>query len=254
MGPAGLRPDADAVIVLNYHELVETAPSNAWCLTHDAFEAHLALCEDRLVSPNIFLERCSDPESDAAEDAVLLTFDDGFLSDYTHVYGQCMETGLIPGFMSFIPVDSVGAPGRMTWEMIAELDRAGVAIGSHGMAHVDLTAVRDGELDRELALSKSTLEERLGRPVPHFAFPYGRFSRRVWDAALRAGYTHLFTIQLGNHRGFEPFLYSRLCVTNKMDANYMSRHLEDPDSARGFAWKASMKIGLYRQLMRVRYR
>ncbi len=242
------------MIVLNYHELVETAPSNAWCLTHDAFEAHLALCEDRLVSPHIFLERCSDPELDAAEDAVLLTFDDGFLSDYTHVYGQCMEAGLIPGFMSFIPVDSVGAPGRMTWEMIAELDRAGVAIGSHGMAHVDLTAVRDGELDRELALSKSTLEERLGRPVPHFAFPYGRFSRRVWDAALRAGYTHLFTIQLGNHRGFEPFLYSRLCVTNKMDANYMSRHLEDPDSARGFAWKASMKIGLYRQLMRVRYR
>lgn len=241
------------MIVLNYHELVESGPSNAWCLTHAAFDAHLALSRDRLVSPQSFLKSCSDPEKDAI-DGVLLTFDDGFLSDYTHVYAQRMEAGLIPGFMSFVPVDFVGAPGRMTWEMIAELDREGATIGSHGMAHLDLTAVSDRELERELGVSKSMLEDRLGRPVPLFAFPYGRFSRRVWDAALRAGYTHLFTIQLGYHHGFEPFLYSRLCVTNNMDTNYMRRHLQNPDAARGFAWKASTKLGLYRQMMRLRYR
>lgn len=240
------------MIALNYHELVETAPSNAWCLTYEAFDGHLALCSDRLVSPRTFLERCTNPESDAAN-AVLLTFDDGFLSDYTHVYGRYMAAGLIPGFMSFIPVDFVGTPGRMNWEMIAELDRRGAVIGSHGMAHVDLTATSDSELERELTVSKSMLEDRLGRSVPLFAFPYGRFSRRVWEAALRAGYTHLFTIQLGHHRGFEPFLYSRLCVTNNMNASYMSRHLEDPDAARGFAWKASTKIGIYRHMMRARY-
>jgi peptidoglycan/xylan/chitin deacetylase (PgdA/CDA1 family) len=142
----------------------------------------------------------------------------------------------------------------MTWEMIAELDKGGVAIGSHGLAHVDLTTVSDSELDRELAVSKAMLEDRLGKPIPLFAFPYGRFSRRVWDAALKAGYTHLFTIQLGSHQGFESFLYSRLCVTNAMDANYMRRHLQDPDAGRGLAWKASTKIGLYRQLMRLRHR
>jgi peptidoglycan/xylan/chitin deacetylase (PgdA/CDA1 family) len=241
------------MIVLNYHELVETTPPNQWCLTHGAFNAHLALCGDRLVSPQTFLQRCADPEAGAA-DAVLLTFDDGFLSDYTHVYAKCMEAGRIPGFMSFIPVDFVGAPGRMTWDMIEELDRGGVTIGSHGMAHVDLTGTSDSELHRELAVSKSVLEDRLGRPVPLFAFPYGRFSRRVWDAALTAGYTHLFTIQLGHHRGFESFLYSRLCLTNSMEADYMRRHLGDPDAGRGLAWKASTKLGLYRELMRMRYR
>jgi peptidoglycan/xylan/chitin deacetylase (PgdA/CDA1 family) len=241
------------MIVLNYHELVEAEPSNAWCLTREAFDAHLALCGDRLVPPQRFLQGCSDPEADAT-DAVLLTFDDGFLSDYTHAYAHCMGNGQIPGFMSFIPVDFVAAPGRMTWDMITELDRNGVTIGSHGMAHADLTTVSDRELDRELALSKSILEERLGRAVPLFAFPYGRFSRRVWEAALKAGYTHLFTIQLGNHRGFEDFLYSRLCVTNNMDSNYMREHLENPDAARGMAWRLSTKLGLYRKIMRVRYR
>lgn len=241
------------MIILNYHELVDGNPSNPWCLTNEAFESHLALCGDRLVSPQTFLKRCTDGKANAV-DAVLLTFDDGFLSDYTGVFGRFVENGRIPGFTSFIPVDFVGMPGRMTWAMIEELDKAGIAIGSHGMAHVDLTSVPDSELYRELALSKLILEDRLGRAVPLFAFPYGRFSKRAWNAALRAGYTHLFTIQLGHHRGFEPFLYSRLCLTNMMDADYLRQHLRDPDSGRGFAWRASTKLGLYRQMMRVRYR
>jgi peptidoglycan/xylan/chitin deacetylase (PgdA/CDA1 family) len=241
------------MIVLNYHELVEASPSNAWCLAHDAFDAHLALFADRLVSPQRFLEYCPDPQA-SQSGAVLLTFDDGFVSDYTHVYARYMTTGRIPGFMSFIPVDFVGAPGRMTWGMIEELRRGGVAIGSHGMAHVDLTTISDVELVRELNVSKAMLEDRLGQEIPLVAFPYGRFSRRVWEAALKAGYTHLFTIQLGHHRGFEPFLYSRLCLTNDMDADYMRRHLLDPDAMRGIAWRISTRMGLYRQLMHWRYR
>ncbi|SCB08393.1 Polysaccharide deacetylase [Bradyrhizobium shewense] len=241
------------MIVLNYHELVEASPPNAWCLTHESFDAHLSLYEDRLVSPRSFLERCTDPKANGIG-AVLLTFDDGFLSDYTLAYAHYLKSGRIPGFMSFIPVDFVAAPGRMTWDMIQELGRGGVAIGSHGMGHVDLTIVSDAELERELMVSKLMLEDRLGQEVTLFAFPYGRFSRRVWEAALRAGYTHLFTIQLGHHRGFEPFLYSRLCLTNNMDAEYMHRHLLDPTAVRGVAWRVSTRLGLYRQLMRWRYR
>lgn len=241
------------MIVLNYHELVKASPSNAWCLTHETFDAHLALSRNKLVSPYTFLEDCNHPKANR-RDAVLLTFDDGFLSDYTHVYARYVTTGAIPGFMSFIPVDFVGSPGRMSWEMIEELGRSGVAIGSHGMAHADLTKVSDVELDRELTVSKSILEDRLGRQVTLFAFPYGRFSRRVWEAALEVGYTHLFTIQLGHHRGFEPFLYSRLCLTNNMGAEYIRQHLFDPNSVRGYAWRISTRLGLYRQLMRLRYR
>lgn len=241
------------MIVLNYHQLVEDTPSNAWCLTHEEFDAHLALCGDMLISPQTFIDRCSHPGAYHSTE-ILLTFDDGFLSDYTHVYNRYVTTGRIPGFMSFIPVDFVGAAGRMNWAMIEEISRGGGVIGSHGMAHADLTTVSDVELDRELKMSKSMLEDRLGKEVPFFAFPYGRFSRRVWDAALGAGYTHLFTIQLGYHRGFESFLYSRLCLTNSMDAEYMRQHLRDPDTKRGLAWKVSKMLGFYKPLMHWRYR
>ncbi|MGY4594565.1 hypothetical protein ACVWXL_002311 [Bradyrhizobium sp. GM22.5] len=98
------------MIVLNYHELVEASPSNAWCLTHEIFDAHLALCGDMLVSPQAFLEHCRDSKAKQSG-AVLLTFDDGFLSDYTHVYARYVTTGRIPGFMSLIPVGFGGLAG-----------------------------------------------------------------------------------------------------------------------------------------------
>jgi peptidoglycan/xylan/chitin deacetylase (PgdA/CDA1 family) len=217
------------------------------------FDAHVALCEHVLISPGTFLQHCNDPQV-SRSNRVLLTFDDGFLSDYAHVFAHYVENGRVPGFMSFIPINFVGQPGRMNWRMIVELGRRGIAIGSHGMTHVDLTNVPDIVLNDELAVSKSILEDRLGQEVTLFAFPYGRFSRRTWEAALRVGYKHLFTIQLGHHRGFESFLYSRLCVTNEMNAEYMRRHLSDPDAIRGLAWKISTRLGLYRQLMHWRYR
>jgi peptidoglycan/xylan/chitin deacetylase (PgdA/CDA1 family) len=241
------------MIVLNYHELVEDFPSNAWSLTRQTFESHIELCAGRLLSPASFLKDCRDPKANRT-DAVLLSFDDGFLSDYTLAYGAYVQTGQIPGFVSFIPVDFVGTPGRMSWAMIQELGRNGIRIGSHGMAHVDLTAATEDELHRELTVSKAVLEDRLGQAVTLLAFPYGRFSRGVWEAALKVGYTHLFTIQLGYHGGFEPFLYSRLCLTNNMDREYMRRHLLDPEGMRGFAWRTSTRLRLYRPLMRWRYR
>lgn len=240
------------MIVLNYHELSGGQASNPWCLNWDLFDAHLAAYSDRLIAPETFLARCQDPAY-ATSPEVLLTFDDGFESDYSRVFAHHTSQSRIP-FVSFIPVEHVGEPGRMTWDMIDELSRHGITIGSHGLAHVDLTSVPRAEAERELRVSKSVLEDRLGRSVDLFAFPYGKFSMPVCDLALNAGYSHLFTIQLGHHNGFEPFLYSRLCMQNTMDVDTMRRHLENPCQNRGLAWRASSSLGIYPALMRWRFR
>lgn len=240
------------MIVLNYHEIVERDVCSRWCLTRSQFEAHVGLFAGNIISPEAFLARRHD-DRHAASGEVLLTFDDGFLSDYDYVYRHhTCELGR--RFMSFIPVEHVGKPGRMTWQMIDELSRSNIPIGSHGLAHVDLTVQSDEALKRELQVSKSTLEDRLGRPVTLFAFPYGKFSERVWQAALDAGYECLFTIQLGYHNGFEDFLVSRLCVTNVMGPAYMKGHMADPCQDRGYGYRISSRLGLYRALMRWRYK
>ncbi len=240
------------MIILNYHGLTNGPSGDPWHLTQTQFYDHVQLFEDRLISPATFLARCSDPAYARSGD-VLLTFDDGCRSDYTHAFPRhAGEAG--PGFITFIVTDLIGRPDRVDWRMLEEMAKNGVTIGSHGRSHADLTTLSSVDLDREVNWSKLILEDRLGHSVSHFAFPYGRFNRSVWNAALQAGYTHLFTTQLGYHNGFEPFLYSRLCIISVMDKDYLASHLANPCHSRGLAWRLSSSMGLYRFLMRRRYR
>jgi peptidoglycan/xylan/chitin deacetylase (PgdA/CDA1 family) len=55
------------------------------------------------------------------------------------------------------------------------------------------------DVDWELRESKRVLEERLGRPVPYLAWPIGAYNDALISAAVRAGYSALFTIEWGRN-------------------------------------------------------
>ena len=85
--------------------------------------------------------------------------------------------------------------GRSTGRL-AELERQGVRIESHGIGHRPLADLEVDEAAREIALSKLRLEERLGRPVRAFAYVKGSEAhyRPVHLSLLRqAGYDVAFT-------------------------------------------------------------
>jgi peptidoglycan/xylan/chitin deacetylase (PgdA/CDA1 family) len=63
-----------------------------------------------------------------------------------------------------------------------------MCIGSHTATHPDLTRCGEDRLARETAGSKRLIEERLGIPVRHFAYPWGRFDARVLSHVRQAGY------------------------------------------------------------------
>jgi peptidoglycan/xylan/chitin deacetylase (PgdA/CDA1 family) len=70
-----------------------------------------------------------------------------------------------------------------------------VAIGSHGVAHVHLTAVSPAQLGFELEESRRVLEEILREPVPLFSYPYGAHDGPVVERTRAAGYVRAFTIE-----------------------------------------------------------
>jgi len=240
------------MIILNYHELTGGTPNNLWALDHQLFHEHLAVYSADLIAPATFLEECGRAET-ARDRRVLLTFDDGFESDYSKGFAELIHESDV-AFISFVPVNAVGRSGHLTWRMIDEMSRHGIAIGSHSMSHPDLTKLPADEARQELVASKQIIEDHVGKEANLFAFPFGKYNLRVCDMALEAGYTHLFTIQLGFHNGFEPFLYSRLCVTNAMSAAYIAAYISNPKRFRGVGQRLSARLGLYRPLMRWRMR
>ena len=87
----------------------------------------------------------------------------------------------------------------MSWDQLGELADAGWEIGSHTRTHPHLTQSRRRELRAELESRKATVEERLGRPCPTLAYPYGDYDERVVAAAGAAGYAAAGTLPARLH-------------------------------------------------------
>jgi peptidoglycan/xylan/chitin deacetylase (PgdA/CDA1 family) len=81
----------------------------------------------------------------------------------------------------------------LTWEMLNEIGRAGMTIGSHTRTHVLLTNESRQRVRAEVAGSREEIEGRLGTGVQHFAYPSGLFNTAAVDAVAAAGYRFGYT-------------------------------------------------------------
>lgn len=93
----------------------------------------------------------------------------------------------------------------MTWDMLDALARdPSVEIGAHTLSHPRISALPKAGAMRELAESRRRLQEMLGVPADHFAFPYGRVAdcgERDFDLARQAGFKSAATTRKGIVRG-----------------------------------------------------
>jgi len=92
-----------------------------------------------------------------------------------------------------IPEDTFRPFHSMTWEMLQEICRAGMTVGSHTRTHVILTKESKDRVKEEAAGSRKEIERRLGTSVRHFAYPSGVFDASAVDAVGAAGYRFGYT-------------------------------------------------------------
>ena len=114
-----------------------------------------------------------------------ITFDDGYLDNYTVAAPILESCGLRATF--FVTTGFIGSPmvpwwdrkqgidsEWMTWEQVADLRARGHEVGAHTVSHPDLGVVEGDPARREIVESRRELEQRLGTAVEMFAYPYGR--------------------------------------------------------------------------------
>jgi len=138
-----------------------------------------------------------------SEHDIALTFDDGWLGFYENAWPILKDYGF--SATVFLITDYVGqtsgwdykkAP-HLSWNQIRELADNGIEFGSHGASHVDLRRLDDKRFAYELAGSKRTIEDKIGQPVKYLSYPFGRYNRRVIEAAKRAGYERAYALSEG---------------------------------------------------------
>ena len=146
--------------------------------------------------------------------AVLITFDDGYHDNLENA-ARVLRKYDYPAVL-FVPIGYLGDPlplpheehlatqgilnRTVDWDELADLEREGIRIESHGISHRPLAHLEVDEAAREITLSKLRLEERLGRPVRAFSYVKGseaHYKAVHLSLVRQAGYDVAFTAVSG---------------------------------------------------------
>jgi peptidoglycan/xylan/chitin deacetylase (PgdA/CDA1 family) len=137
--------------------------------------------------------------TDGRRSFALVTFDDG-LRDFLGVMDDLLRLE-IPACL-YITTEYLGQPGYLDAGDVRSISQS-FDIGSHATSHLKLSGLDPAQCARELDDSKRYLEDLIGKPVVHFAVPFGgpaSFGESVIRGAGAAGYETFRTTFRGWNR------------------------------------------------------
>ena len=174
--------------ILTYHSL--EASRSVISLRPEIFRRHMrSLVEQKIAV--VSLEDILSPRHDGeTQPAVALTFDDGFADFLYGAYPLLHENHfpatvfLVSGYCGKMndwrsQRSGLGERPLLGWSDIEELSRQGIEFGAHSVTHPDLTKLPLAAATEEILSSQEQIEDHLGRPVKHFAYPYGAESKAL---------------------------------------------------------------------------
>lgn len=218
----------EPIPILAYHS-VDTECSDAyrrWMVTPDVLDRHFSLLSE-LGYATVTVSELAEAFAQGGAvgpRTVAITFDDG-LRDFL--------TGALPilrryGFRAtlYVVAGLVGKTGHwlgnlgegqrpmLSWEELGEVLEHGIECGAHSNTHPPLDILSTRLAWGEISGSKQTLEDRLGRPVRTFAYPYGLVSQATRRLVREAGFTSACRVRHAMTSAREdPFGLSRIRVT-----------------------------------------
>jgi peptidoglycan/xylan/chitin deacetylase (PgdA/CDA1 family) len=209
--PVFSQPPANWLPVLMYHRVVDHVqsddPHHINILTAD-FDAQMAYLKARGYQ-SISLDKVPIAISDKStwSRPVAISFDDGYLDNYTHAFPILQKYGLVATIM--LVSDCLG--GSNVWdagkfesapllplEKVREMQHYGIEFGAHTATHPSLSDVGIARAKEELAKCKLKLEQMLGKEVTTLAYPYGRSTPQILRVATELGYVAAFGVERWN--------------------------------------------------------
>jgi peptidoglycan/xylan/chitin deacetylase (PgdA/CDA1 family) len=83
----------------------------------------------------------------------------------------------------------------VSWQEMAQMDKAGVRFGSHTHSHEILTSVSADTARLQVEGSDDAIEQKLGRPCEAFSYPNGSWSQETRNIVADAGFKLAVTVE-----------------------------------------------------------
>jgi peptidoglycan/xylan/chitin deacetylase (PgdA/CDA1 family) len=200
------------VIIFGYHRFVNKVRHPDTEITPEDFEKQMQELKDKGIAviglQDLLAWKRS--EKNIPPRCAVITFDDGWKSQYDVAWPILKKFGYT--HTMFIYTEGVrgghfGGGEAISWDQLGEMRDAGIDIEAHSATHQDLRKPYDKVakkrlnpqeyeewLQKEIAGSKQTLEQKLGIKVNCFAVPYGFYNEHIREIAKNAGYEAIFTV------------------------------------------------------------
>jgi peptidoglycan/xylan/chitin deacetylase (PgdA/CDA1 family)/UDP-N-acetylglucosamine:LPS N-acetylglucosamine transferase len=198
----------DFIPVLMYHKIPDAPPATKHQIfvTKENFAKHLAYFRQHKFSPITFRDYQDfasgrRPLAEFPRRPLILTFDDGYLDNYTNLLPLMQQVGyrgvlyLLGDFeVRYNQWDLATDPTEPRAELMDKAQKqafvaAGWEIGAHTMRHVRLPELPAAAAAAEIQQSKAALEQALHTEIISFAYPYGALSEPVKALVRQAGFT-----------------------------------------------------------------
>ena len=183
----------------------------------------------------------STPAPTIYERPVIITFDDGFADFYSaalpvlkqHGFTATLYvvTAFLDGTSKWLWREGEAQRPMLTWEQLAEISACGIECGAHSHRHPQLDLLTTAAAQEEIVGSKQILEERLGKAVHSFAYPFGYHNAAVRRQVRAAGYTSACAVAYRvSSMADDPFMLGRLVIDGRTSVETLAALLEGSHS------------------------
>jgi peptidoglycan/xylan/chitin deacetylase (PgdA/CDA1 family) len=203
--------------------------------TPPVFAAHMQFLHDReyrtitLDDAIRLLSAANDYHRNETDRFAVITFDDGFLDFYTEAFPILKRYGFTATV--FLPTSFIGDTNTtisgqsfLSWPQVRELAKEGISFGSHSVSHKYLANLPHELVERELRVSKETIEHKTGKAVRIFSYPYAfpendkEFISIMRCTMMASGYSGAVTTRIGTaSTGDDLFCLKRIPVNAEDD-------------------------------------
>ena len=223
--------------ILMYHD-VSLDRSEGLTISVATLEAQFAY----LASKNYTTYHCKELlelKTLAAKRNVIITFDDGFVTQLEYAVPLLKKYGLKATF--FIPLKYLGVNDMwhtatkdiMTAEMLHNLDPAVIELAHHSYAHKKYHKLSEAETAVDIAKSFEVIDKEKLLLTSVIAYPYGKYPRETPAKKVFEGQLKKQNIQLGMRIGNrvnrfpfkKPFEIERIDVKGEFSLSTFKRRL-----------------------------
>ena len=229
---------ADAATILNrkqvpvlcYHHIRDvqmvSKASMGYEVTVNQFKAQMKTLADsgyKTILPDQYYDYLT-KGTPLPEKPVMITYDDTDEEQFSIAKPEMDKYGFKGVY--FIMTISIGRPRYMTKEQIKQLSDEGHVISSHTWDHhrvdrykyeneIEERGVKKivNDWDQQLGNTKKKLEEITGKPVEHFAYPFGIWNRNGIPEIEKRGYKMAYQLSTARDSTYPLFTVRRMIVS-----------------------------------------